>query len=100
MGRVAQSGPNLQQIMWMERIAEGSEQWSKSVEIDHHDGRSFQNPVAFQPFDGRLWLLHTSQPGGQWQANAEILYLTSDDAGQTWTAPRPLFTHPGSFTRQ
>ncbi len=45
------------------------------------------------------WLLHTSQPARQGQASAEVLYLTSDDAGQTWTSPRPLFTQPGSFIR-
>lgn len=83
----------------MSRLAKGSEQWSKIVEIDHHEGRSFQNPVAFQAYDGRVWLLHTSQPAGQGQRNAEVLYLTSDDAGKTWTPPRELFTQPGSFLR-
>jgi len=83
----------------MSRLAKGSQQWSKTVEIDHQEGRSFQNPVAFQAPGGRLWLLHTSQAAGQGQINAEVLYLTSDDAGQTWTPPRPLFTQPGSFTR-
>jgi predicted neuraminidase len=83
----------------MSRLPKGSEQWSKTVEIDHQEGRSFQNPVAFQAPTGRLWLLHTSQPAGQGQINAEVLYLTSDDAGQTWTGPRPLFTQPGSFIR-
>jgi predicted neuraminidase len=81
----------------MSRLPKSSEQWSKPVQIDHQEGRSFQNPVAFQAPGGRLWLLHTSQPAGQGQVNAEVLYLTSDDAGQTWTAPRPLFTQPGSF---
>lgn len=83
----------------MSRLAKGSAQWSKTAEIDHEEGRSFQNPVAFQAPDGRLWLLHTSQLAGQGQINAEVLYLTSDDAGQTWTRPRPLFTQPGSFIR-
>ncbi len=83
----------------MSRLAKGSEQWSKTVEIDHQEGRSFQNPAAFQVPGGRLWLLHTSQAAGQGQANAEVLYLTSDDLGQTWTLPRPLFTEPGSFIR-
>ncbi len=83
----------------MSRLSKGSKQWSKPVQIDHQEGRSFQNPVAFQASGGRLWLLHTSQPAGQGQINAEVLYLTSDDAGQTWTAPRPLFTQPGSFIR-
>jgi len=83
----------------MSRLPKGSEQWSRTVEIDHQEGRSFQNPVAFQVADGRLWLLHISQPARQGQANAEVLYLKSDDAGQTWTNPRPLFTEPGSFIR-
>ncbi len=83
----------------MSRLPKGSEQWSKTVELDHQEGRSFQNPVAFQAPGGRLWLLHTSQAAGQGQINAEVLYLTSDDAGQTWTTPRPLFTQPGSFIR-
>jgi predicted neuraminidase len=83
----------------MSRLPKGSHQWGKTVEIDHQEGKSFQNPVAFQAPGGRLWLLHTSQPAGQGQINAEVLYLTSDDAGQTWTAPQPLFTQPGSFIR-
>jgi predicted neuraminidase len=83
----------------MSRLAKGSKQWSKTVEIDHQEGRSFQNPVAFQAPGGRVWLLHTSQPAGQGQMNAEVLYLTSDNAGKTWTSPRALFTQPGSFIR-
>lgn len=84
----------------MSRLAKGAARWSKTVEIDHQVGRSFQNPVGFQAPDGRLWLLHTSQPAGEGQANAEVLYLTSGDDGQTWKTPRPLFTQPGSFIRQ
>jgi predicted neuraminidase len=83
----------------MSRLAKGSKQWSKTVEIDHQEGRSFQNPAGFQAPDGRVWLLHTSQPAGQGQMNAEVLYLTSDDAGKTWTPPRSLFAQPGSFIR-
>jgi predicted neuraminidase len=83
----------------MSRLPKGSQQWSNTVEVDHQEGKSFQNPVAFQTQAGRLWLLHTSQPAGEGQVNAQILFLTSDDAGQTWTTPRPLFTQPGSFTR-
>jgi predicted neuraminidase len=84
----------------MSRLPNGSQQWSKTAMIDHRAGRSFQNPVAFQLPDGyRIWLLHTSQPAGEGQANAEVLYLTSDDAGETWTSPRSLFKQPGSFVR-
>jgi predicted neuraminidase len=84
----------------MSRLVKGSEQWAKTVEIDHQSGKSFQNPVAFQTADGRIWLLHTSQPPKQGQAKAEVLYLMSDDGGQTWASPRPLFKQPGSFIRQ
>jgi predicted neuraminidase len=84
----------------MSRLPNKSKHWSETVEIDHQPGRSFQNPVAFQTLEGRLWLLHTSQAAGQGQANAEVLYLTSDDAGRTWTAPQPLLKTPGSFIRQ
>jgi predicted neuraminidase len=83
----------------MSRLVRGSHQWTRTVEIDHQAGRSFQNPAPFQTRSGRIGLLHTSQPAGDGQINAEILYLTSDDEGRTWTTPRPIFTQPGSFTR-
>ena len=82
------------------RLPKGSKQWSQTVEVDHQEGRSFQNPVPFQAPDGRLWLLHTSQPAGQWQTNAEVVYLISDDNRTTWKGPLPLFTKPGAFVRQ
>ncbi|HTF44698.1 MAG TPA: exo-alpha-sialidase, partial [Terriglobales bacterium] len=82
------------------RLPKGSKQWGQTVEIDHQAGRSFQNPVPFQAPNGRLWLLHTSQPAGQGQANAEVVYLTSDDDGKTWKGPVPLFSKPGAFVRQ
>jgi predicted neuraminidase len=84
----------------MAHLRAGSKRWSNTIAIDHQPGRSFQNPVAFQLPGGRLWLLHTSQAAGQGQANAEVLYLTSDDFGHTWTAPHALFSQPGSFIRQ
>ena len=82
------------------RLAKGSKQWSQTIAVDHQEGRSFQNPVPFQAPDGRLWLLHTSQPAGQWQTKAEVVYLTSEDNGKTWRGPTPLFTKPGAFVRQ
>lgn len=82
------------------RLPKGSRQWGQTVEIDHQAGRSFQNPVPFQAPNGRLWLLHTSQPADQGQANAEVVYLTSDDNGKTWKGPVPLFSKPGAFVRQ
>ena len=70
------------------------------IEVDHQDARSFQNPVAFQVPGGRVWLLHTSQVAGQWQTDATVEYLTSDDNGRTWSKGKTLFDKPGSFTRQ
>jgi predicted neuraminidase len=81
------------------RLVNGGERWSEPVAIDSQEGRSFQNPVAFQTPAGQLWLLHTSQAAGQGQANAEVLFLKSGDSGRTWTKPKPLFTQPGSFIR-
>jgi predicted neuraminidase len=83
----------------MSRLPKGSRVWSKAVEIDHQQGKSFQNPVAFQTSTGRIWLMHTSQSAGQGQGDAQILYLTSDSFGRSWTKPRLLFTKAGSFIR-
>jgi predicted neuraminidase len=83
----------------MSQLLKGSSQWSKTAEIDHQPGKSFQNPVAFQTAEGRIWLLHTSQTAEQGQADAQILYLTSDDYGRSWTNPKVLFAKRGSFTR-
>lgn len=82
------------------RLPKGSQTWQKTVLIDRKRGRSFQNPVPFQAPDGKLWLFHTSQAAGKGQANAKVLELSSDDNGHTWSKPKPLFTQPGSFTRQ
>jgi predicted neuraminidase len=84
----------------MSRLSNGSQQWGTPMEVDHQDGRSFQNPVAFQEPGGRIWLLHTSQVAGQWQTNATVEYLTSDDNGKTWSNRKTLFDKPGSFVRQ
>jgi predicted neuraminidase len=83
----------------MSRLPKGSSVWGKPVEIDHQQGQSFQNPVAFQTSDGRIWLMHTSQSAGQGQGDAQVFYLTSDCLGRSWTKPKPLFTKAGSFIR-
>lgn len=84
----------------MSRLSKGTRQWSIPIEVDHQDARSFQNPVAFQVPGGRVWLLHTSQVAGQWQTDATVEYLTSDDNGRTWSKGKTLFDKPGSFIRQ
>jgi predicted neuraminidase len=84
----------------MARLPKGSKQWSKPQRIDHHPGKSYQNPVLFQAPDGALWLIHTTQPAGQGQANAKVLVTKSADGGKTWTTPAVLFDQPGAFVRQ
>lgn len=84
----------------MSRLVQGSSRWTEPVLLSHRDGWSNQNPVPFRAPDGRLWLFHTSQKAGQGQQTAEVLALKSQDDGQTWTAPEPLFAEPGSFDRQ
>ena len=84
----------------MARLPKGSKQWSEPQRIDHHPGESYQNPVLFQAPDGALWLIHTTQPAGQGQANAKVLVTKSADDGKTWTTPAVLFDQPGAFVRQ
>ena len=84
----------------MSRLPKGSRQWSAPVQVAHQNHRSFQNPVAFQLPSGDIWLLHTSQVAGQWQAKAQVQFLVSSDAGNSWSTAKTLFGKPGSFTRQ
>ena len=84
----------------MARLQKGSKQWSEPQRIDHHPGESYQNPVLFQAPNGALWLIHTTQPAGQGQANARVLVTKSADDGKTWTTPAVLFDQPGAFVRQ
>jgi predicted neuraminidase len=84
----------------MARLPKGSNQWSEPQRIDHHPGESYQNPVVFQAPNGALWLIHTTQPAGQGQANARVLLTKSADDGKTWTTPAVLFDQPGAFVRQ
>ncbi|HEX4022080.1 MAG TPA: sialidase family protein [Acidobacteriaceae bacterium] len=81
------------------RLSRGSRQWTQPVLIDRKLGESYQNPVPFQAPDGTLWLLHTTQPAGQGQADARVLILWSRDNGHTWSKPKVLFDAPGSFLR-
>jgi predicted neuraminidase len=82
------------------RLPKGSKQWSEPQRIDHRPGESYQNPVVFQAPNGSLWIIHTTQPAGQGQANAKVLVTKSADGGKTWTTPAVLFEQPGAFVRQ
>ena len=84
----------------MSRLAIGESKWSSPVIVSHHSGWSDQNPVPFDPPDGRLWLFHTSQQAGKGQTTAIVYVLTSNDLGRTWSVPAVLFSQPGTFIRQ
>lgn len=60
--------------------------WSPARRLSDDPARSEQNPVLFTAPDGRLWLFHTSQPGGR-QDECEILARVSPDGGDTFGPP-------------
>lgn len=71
-----------------------NESWSKSVEVANGiqaDGSRHPcwNPVLFQPSLGPLMLFYKVGPSpSQWWG----MLMTSEDGGQTWSAPRKLGT--------
>lgn len=81
------------------RLRSGTKEWSKPLVIDRQDGASFQNPVPFQAPDGTIWLLHSTQPADEGQANSRVMVVKSQDQGRTWTHPAVLFDVPGAFVR-
>ena len=82
------------------RLPKGSSQWGTPRVVDHHPGESYQNPVLFEAPDGTLWIIHTTQPAGEGEANAKVLVTRSKDGGEHWSAPEVLFDRPGAFVRQ
>jgi predicted neuraminidase len=51
------------------------------------------NPVAARGPDGELWLFYVTVSLGGW-AGSSIALMTSNDEGQSWSAPRRLVTSP------
>ena len=59
----------------------GAERWSAAQQLSHDPDHSEQNPVLFATPDGRLWLFHTSQAGGnQDGCRVRMVPLTRDPA--------------------
>lgn len=71
--------------------------WGPARRLTDDPDRSEQNPVLFTAPDGKVWLFHTSQPGGR-QDEARIMARVSSD-GRTFGAPRALGFR-GIFVRQ
>lgn len=85
--------------IFMSRLRSGSTDWDRPIQLSDDPARSEQNPVLFLDPDGKLWLFHTAQPGGQ-QHKAVVRFRTSDDLGQTWSKPAQLIEAEGTFVRQ
>lgn len=51
------------------------------------------NPVATRAPDGSLWMFYVTVSLGGW-AGSSISVLTSNDEGESWSAPRRLITSP------
>ncbi|KAL4752231.1 hypothetical protein BDW72DRAFT_192177 [Aspergillus terricola var. indicus] len=85
--------------IYLARLPSGDRTWSEAVKVTHDETRSEQNPVLFQHPSGELWLLYTSQQGGN-QDSAVVKRTVSIDGGNAWSDPTVLFDEPGTFIRQ
>lgn len=85
--------------VWSSVLAPGSAQWSPARKLSDDAGRSEQNPVLFTAPDGRLWLFHTSQPGGR-QDECEIVARVSEGGLDGFGPPRRVGGFRGVFIRQ
>jgi predicted neuraminidase len=83
----------------MSRLAAGSSEWTKPMQLSNDPERSEQNPVLFQAPDGKLWLFHTSNEPHD-QKTSRVVYRTSEDRGLTWSSTEVLFDQIGIFLRQ
>ncbi len=85
--------------VYMSRLHAGADRWTPAVQLTDAADRSEQNPVLFVAPDGRVWLFHTSQPGGR-QDECEIHFRTSTDGGITFGASTRMADFRGIFVRQ
>jgi predicted neuraminidase len=85
--------------IWLSTLPKGSTEWGTPRQLSDDSLRSEQNPILFTAPDGRLWLFHTSQPGGRQEA-CEIMARISSDGGKTFAAPCRIGDFTGIFVRQ
>jgi predicted neuraminidase len=83
--------------IWMSTLEPDG--WSQARRLSDDPSRSEQNPVLFTAPDGRVWLFHTSQPGGR-QDLCEIVARVSPDGGATFGPARRIDDFRGVFVRQ
>lgn len=85
--------------IFLSRMKKETAKWTIPEAMSNNPGRSDQNPVLFKAPNGDLWLLYTSQQGGN-QDTAIIQYRISHDLGKTWTRQKELFPgETGLFIR-
>lgn len=85
--------------IFISRLNQGDAQWSSPEKVSNNPGRSDQNPMLFRTPGGALWLLFTSQDGGN-QDTAVIKRRISKDNGKTWGPEVQLFENTGLFICQ
>ncbi|KAH8682894.1 glycosyl hydrolase BNR repeat-containing protein [Tricladium varicosporioides] len=85
--------------IYASRLPANSETWLEAEKLSNDPGRSEQNPVLFQSPQGPVWLLWTSQDGGN-QESAIVKKRVSLDGGKTWGQVETLFSDEGTFIRQ
>ena len=85
--------------IWMSRLSKDAKAWSAPQRLSDAPDRSEQNPVIFTAPDGKVWLFHTSQPGGR-QDECQIVARTSRDGGASFGPPRRIGDFTGIFIRQ
>jgi len=84
--------------VWLSRLAPQSSRWSQPQRLSDNPDRSEQNPVLLTAPDGRVWLYHTSQPGGRQDA-CEIHARVSQDGGATFGPSARIGDFTGVFIR-
>jgi predicted neuraminidase len=88
--------------IYLSRRDRTTKQWTPPEKMSDNPGRSDQNPMFFSAPNGDIWLLFTTQDGGN-QDTAIIKYRVSKDQGHTWSNEAPLFADAdkvGLFIRQ
>lgn len=86
--------------IYVSRRKYGSKKWSEAQKMSNNPGRSDQNPMLFETGSNDIWLMYTTQLGGN-QDTALVEYRISKDGGETWSKQAVLFPHEeGVFIRQ